>query len=417
MYLTQTNVIRYLSKEQYNMLREMCRYSNNLYNYGLYCIRQHYFNTKTFLAYESNYHVCKNNENYTMLQAGVSQQILRVVGRSFKSFFNLIKKAKGGDYRFQDIRIPHYRKKGDLFVLVLQKNSIAISNGFLKIPMSNEFRKSHSGKDILIPFPKRLEGKELKEVRILPCNNGRFFRIQYVYEQLTESLSLNANNMLGIDLGIDNLATCVPTNGTPFIMDGRKIKSINHRWNQEKARFQSISDKQGVKGGKTKRIYTITNKRNRRMNDQIKKTARYIINYCINNNIGTVVVGYNKGFKLSPSIGKINNQNLAQLPLGDLRLAVSYLCERYNMRYIEQEESYTSKSSYIDNDILPIYQPEQPYKGTFMGKRVYRGLYKSANGVTINADVNGALNILRKANGGTLPCRGFLANPKRIRLV
>ena len=209
-----------------------------------------------------------------MLQAGVSQQILRVVGRSFKSFFNLIKKAKGGDYRFQDIRIPHYRKKGDLFVLVLQKNSIAISNGFLKIPMSNEFRKSHSGKDILIPFPKRLEGKELKEVRILPCNNGRFFRIQYVYEQLTESLSLNANNMLGIDLGIDNLATCVPTNGTPFIMDGRKIKSINHRWNQEKARFQSISDKQGVKGGKTKRIYTITNKRNRRMNDQIKKTAR-----------------------------------------------------------------------------------------------------------------------------------------------
>ncbi|MBO7712183.1 MAG: hypothetical protein J6S85_01370 [Methanobrevibacter sp.] len=134
-------------------------------------------------------------------------------------------------------------------------------------------------------------------------------------------------------------------------------------------------------------------------------------------NIGTVVVGYNKDFKLSPSIGKINNQNFVQLPLGDLRLTVSYLCERYNMRYIEQEESYTSKSSYIDNDILPIYQPEQPYQGTFMGKRVYRGLYKSANGVTINADVNGALNILRKANGGTLPCRGFLANPKRIRLV
>lgn len=121
MYLTQTDIIRHLSKEQYNMLREMCQYSNNLYNYGLYCVRQHYFNTKTFLSYESNYHVCKENENYTMLQAGVSQQILRVVDRSFKSFFNLVKKAKGGDYRFQDIKIPHYRKKGDMFVLVLQK--------------------------------------------------------------------------------------------------------------------------------------------------------------------------------------------------------------------------------------------------------------------------------------------------------
>ena len=417
MYLTQTNVIRHLSKEQYNMLREMCRYSNNLYNYGLYCIRQHYFITNTFLPYESNYHVCKNNENYTMLQAGVSQQILRVVDRSFKSFFNLIKKAKCGDYRFQDIHIPHYRKKGDLFVLVLQKNSIAISNGFLRMPMSNEFRKSHSVKEILIPFPKRLEDKELKEVRILPCNDGAFFKIQYVYEQLTESLSLNASNMLGIDLGVDNLATCVPTNGTPFIMDGRKIKSINHRWNQERARLQSIADKQGIKGGKTHKIYTITNKRNRQVKDQMKKTARYIIDYCTQHDIGSVVVGYNKDFKLSPCIGKANNQNFVQIPLGDLRQSLSYLCELYGIYYIEQEESYTSKSSYIDNDVLPDYKPEQPYTGEFSGRRICRGLYKSCNGTVFNADVNGALNILRKASGGTLSCRGFLANPKRIRLV
>lgn len=115
-------------------------------------------------------------------------------------------------------------------------------------------------------------------------------------------------------------------------------------------------------------------------------------------------------------MGKINNQNFVQIPLGDLRQSLSYLCERYGMQYIEQEESYTSKSSYIDNDILPVYKLEQPYQGSFSGRRVHRGLYKSANGVTINADVNGALNILRKASGGTLPCKGFLANPQRIRL-
>ncbi len=417
MYLTQTNVIRHLSKEQYGMLREMCRYSNNLYNYGLFCVRQHYFNTKTFLPYESNYHVCKENENYKMLQAGVSQQILRVVDRSFKSFFNLIKKAKGGEYRFQDIKLPRYRKKGDMFVLVFQKNAITISNGFFKVSMSNEFRKSHSVKEILIPFPERLEGKEMKEIRILPCHDGAFFKIQYVYEQPIENCNLDVNNMLGIDLGVDNLATCVPTNGTPFIMDGRKIKSINHRWNQEKAWLQSVTDKQSIKGCKTRRISKITDKRNRQINDQIKKAARYIINYCLSNNIGTIVIGYNSEFKLSPCLGKQNNQNFVQIPLGDLRLTISYLCERYRMRYIEQEESYTSKSSYIDNDTLPIYQPEQPYTGTFSGKRIHRGLYKSADGITINADVNGALNILRKANGGTLPCRGFLANPKRIRLA
>ena len=416
MYLTQTDIIRHLSKEQYDMLREMCRYSNNLYNYGLYCVRQHYFDTKTFLPYESNYHICKENENYSMLQAGVSQQILRVVDRSFKSFFNLIKKAKGGDYRFQDIKIPHYRKKGGMFVLVLQKNSITISNGFFKIPMSNEFRKSHSIKEILIPFPERLKDKEIKEIRILPCHNGKFFKVQYVFEQPYEALNLNAENILGIDMGVDNLATCVPVNGTPFIMDGRKIKSINHRWNQEKARLQSVADKQGIKGGKTSRINIITDKRNRQVNDQIKKTARYIIDYCTKNDIGTIVVGYNKEFKLSPSIGKTNNQNFVQIPLGDLRLSLSYLCERYGIKYIEQEESYTSKSSYIDNDVLPVYKPEQPYTGTFSGKRICRGLYKAANGATINADVNGALNILRKANGGTLPCSGFLANPQRIRL-
>ena len=418
MYLTQTNVIRNLTKEQYSMLAEMCRYSNNLYNYGLYCIRQHYFDTKTFLSYESNYHICKENENYNMLQAGVSQQILRVVDRSFKSFFNLIKKAKVGDYRFQDIKIPHYRKKGGMFVLVLQKNAISIRNGYFKIPMSNEFKKSHTVKEILIPFPQRLNDKEIKEIRILPVHNGKFFKVQYVFEQPYEPKNLNLNNMLGIDLGIDNLATCVPTNGTPFIMDGRKLKSINQFWNKKKARLQSVADKQGIKGGNTGKIKAITDNRNNMVQDQIRKTARYIINYCIENDIGTVVCGYNKDFKRYSDIGDANNQKFVQIPLGDLRLNLKYLCERYGMQYIEQEESYTSKSSFLDNDVLPEYKAEQPFTGSFNGKRIHRGLYQSANGTLINADVNGAANILKKVSGSNIqPCPRLLASPQRIRLV
>lgn len=420
MYATQTNTLKGLSKEAYEAIAEMCRYANNLYNVGLYNIRQYYFQEKQFLTYESNYHACKENENYALLQAGVAQQILRVVDRSFKSFFNLVKKANNGEYRFQDIKIPHYRKKDRMFVLVLQKNAISIRNGKLKLPMSYAFKHQHEGLKVEIPFPNRIDPSTIKEVRILPCDfSGRYFKIQYVYTVQAEPKSLNEDNALGIDIGVDNLATCVPTNGTPFILNGRGIKSINHRWNKERARLQSIADKQGIKGGKTKRIYRITEKRNNQVKDAIRKAARYIVDYCILNDIGTIIVGYNKDFKRSVNIGRVNNQTFTNIPFGDLRSTIKNLCERYEIQYIEQEESYTSKSSFLDNDVLPEYNPEQPYKGKFSGKRIYRGLYQSANGTKINADVNGAANILRKANrfDSSILCQGFLANPQRIRLA
>lgn len=164
MYLTQSNVIRNLTKEEYATLREICQYSNNLYNVALYNIRQYYFQEKRFLKYEENYHVCKENENYGMLQAGVSQQILKVADRSFKSFFQLIKKAKSGEYRFKDIKMPHYREKGGMFNLILSTNAISIKDGFLTIPMSREFSRQHCHHKIKILFPKRLAGKTIKEV-------------------------------------------------------------------------------------------------------------------------------------------------------------------------------------------------------------------------------------------------------------
>ena len=417
-FAVQSNIIRGLTKKQYALLKEMCRYSNSLYNVALYNIRQHYFDTKKFLSYESNYHECKNNENYGLLQAGVAQQTMKVVDRSFKSFFNLLKKCKVGDYRYHDVRIPHYRKSGGLFNLVFSTNAIIIKNGFLYLPMSRDFRKLHPEvKEIKIAFPDRLKDATIKEVRILPCGNGRVFKIQYVYEVSEEPVVLNKDNILAIDLGIDNLATCVSTTGTPFIMDGRKLKSINHRWNKEKARLQSIAMKQGTKT--TNRIQRITEKRNNRVNDAIKKTARYIINYCIANEIGTLIVGYNADFKRNSNIGKVNNQNFVQIPLGNLRQQLEFLCWRCGIEYIEQEEAYTSKSSFLDKDVLPEYKPEQPYTGKFSGKRIHRGLYHSANGTIVNADVNGAANIMRKCKQNVnfdRLCNGLLASPCRIRL-
>ena len=301
-----------------------------------------------------------------------------------------------------------------MFVLVLSTNAISIKDGYLTIPQSREFSRLHSSKNIRIRFPKRLEGKKIKEVRILPVNNGQYYKIQYVYLQEEEPLPLDTNKALGIDLGIDNLAACIPSDGTPFIIDGRKLKSINRYWNKQKARYQGIADHQNIKGGKTKRICSLTVKRNNQVKDTIRKAVRYIINYCIDNNIGTLVIGCNEDFKRSTNLGKTNNQNFVQIPLGDLRQSLKYLCQRYGILYIEQEESYTSKSSYPDKDILPVYKAKQSYTG-FSGKRIHRGLYRTKDGTLINADINGVANILRKVNGYSfeLPDSG---HPLRIRL-
>lgn len=418
-FAVQSNVIRHLSKEQYQTLRELCQLSNNLYNVALYNIRQYFFNQKLFLTYESNYHECKDNENYTMLQAGVAQQTLKVADRSFKSFFNLLKKCKTGDYRYHDVKIPHYRKKGGYFNLILSTNAISVKNGYFKLPISREYRKAHPNmEDILIPYPDRLNDAELKEVRICPYDNGRYFKIQYVYLWYKEEVNVNPANIMAIDLGVENLATCTSNVGTPFIMDGRKLKSINQYWNKEKARLQSIAMKQGQRT--THRINHITAKRNNQVKDIIKKSARYIINNCIEHQIGTLIVGYNKDFKRSVNIGKVNNQNFVQIPLGDFRQQLEFLCWTYSIEYIEQEEGYTSKSSFIDNDILPEYKAEQPYLGRFSGKRIYRGLYQSADGTVINADVNGSANIGRKCKQNfTIEelSSGLLTSPKRIRVI
>lgn len=191
MFLTQSNQIRNLTKNEFAALHELCHISKNLYNVALYNIRQHYFTEKQFLCYEANYHVSKDNENYKLLQAGISQQILKVTDRSFKSFFNLMKKAKTGDYRYQDIKLPGYLKKDELFPLILSTNAIHIKNKYLILPTSREYRKLHPDTKIKIPFPERLADKKIKEVRIIPKHHGQFFHVEFVYESQPEEKNLN----------------------------------------------------------------------------------------------------------------------------------------------------------------------------------------------------------------------------------
>jgi IS605 OrfB family transposase len=390
MYLTQINVIRKLTKKEYFQLRELCFFSNCLYNVGIYNVRQKYFQEKTYLKFESNYHECKENENYKLLQSNMAQQTLRDVDEAFKSFFSTIDKVKSA-------RPPKYREKGGLYQLTIAGNSISTKDGYLTIPLSRTYSNILNNHKIKIKFPERLIGKKIKEVKIIPCYGGKFFKIAYCYEVEEENLNLNCENSLAIDIGLENLATCVTNFGTSFIMDGRKIKHINQKWIKRKAYLQAILMKQKQKQYFSNLIFRITQKRNNRVDDILKKTARYIINFCIANDIGTVICGYNSDFKREINFGSKTNQNFVQIPFAKLRNQIKNLCLRYGMKYIEQEESYTSKASFLDLDEIPVFDAEKPYTGSFSGKRIKRGLYRAKNGRIINADVNGAANILRKS--------------------
>lgn len=417
MYLTIKQQVKHLTKEEYNILRELCKTAKNLTNQAIYNIRQHYFQEKQYLKYEANYHELKCCENYKLLNSNMAQQTLKDTDEMFKSFFSLIKLAKQGKYNFRYIKLPNYLPKNGYSNLII--GQIRIKDNILTIPFSNTFKKKINKKiKIQIKIPSVLEDKKIKEIRIIPKFNARFFEIQYTYEIKEENIKLNTNNALAIDLGVNNLCTCVTNAGKSFIIDGRKLKSINQFFNKQNAKLQSIKDKQNIKR-QTKQQYLISRKRKNKINDYINKTCRYIINYCLANDIGTLVIGYNQSFQNKSNLGKRNNQIFTQLPFGKIREKLEYLCKRYNINYILQEESYTSKASFFDNDELPIYNADNPQTYEFSGKRIKRGLYQTKNNYRFNADCNGALNILRKSKAVDLTVlgrSGELDTPKRIRI-
>ena len=418
MHLTIKQQVKHLTKEEYNVLRELCRTAKNLTNQAIYNIRQQYFQEKQFLRYEANYYELKNCENYKLLNANVAQQTLKNVDTMFKSFFGLLKLAKQGKYNFKYIKLPNYLPKNGYSNLIIADFRIKKDNT-LTIPVSNAFKQKHGKIKIQIKIPTVLENKKIKQIQIIPKFNARFFEIQYIYEIQEEEIKLNTNNALAIDLGVNNLCTCVTNTGKSFIVDGRKLKSINQFFNKQNARLQSIKDKQNIKK-QTKQQYLISRKRKNRVDDYINKTCRYIINYCLINDIGTLVIGYNQSFQNKANLGKKNNQIFTHLPFGEIREKLEYLCKRYNINYILQEESYTSKASFFDNDELPIYNADNPQAYEFSGKRIKRGLYQTKNKYLFNADCNGALNILRKSKAVdlTVLCRrGELDTPKRIRIL
>ena len=415
MYLTLKQQVKHLSKKEFRNLKYLCHIAKNLKNQAIYNVRQYYFKNKKYLSYNENYKMLKNSENYKKLNSNMAQQILKEVDRSFKSFFGLLKLAKNGQYDNKKIKLPKYLAKDGFTTLVI--GFVRLKDDILIVPYSNSFRKTHQ--EVKIKLPPVLKGKKIKEIRIIPKQHSRYFEIQYIYKVEEVQRELNKNNALGIDLGIDNLCTCVTNAGVSFIIDGRKLKSINQHYNKTNAKLQSIKDKQKIEHI-TLRQKRIARKRNNRIEDYLSKAARIIVNYCLNSDIGRIVLGYDENFQRKSNIGSINNQNFVNIPYGKLRDKLIYLCKLYGIEFKLQEESYTSKASFFDGDKIPIYDKENLQEYIFSGKRIKRGLYQTSTGKLINADCNGALNILRKSKVVDLRVlynRGELNTPKRIRVV
>ena len=384
-------------------------------NEAIYLNRQYFFSEGKYFGYEKTYAILKASENYRILNSNMAHQSMKIVDGMFASFIALLRLVKKKQYDSRAVKLPNYLPKDGYAPLIIQQ--FTIRNQIFTLPYSKQYGAEHD--KISIKVPPILEGKKVKCIRIIPINDARFFEIQYIYEAVEAQRELDKQKALAIDFGLDNLMTCATSEGQTFIVDGRRLKAINQWYNKKNARLQSIKDKQ--KHGKkwTFRQRQLARKRKLRVNDYISKACRKVINHCLLDRIGVLVCGYNVTFQRDANMGRVNNQNFVNIPYGEIRQKLAYMCKLYGIEYVEQEESYTSKASFWDRDNIPVYNADNPQSYEFSGKRIHRGLYRTSTGFEFNADVNGALNILRKSNVVSLMglySRGGLATPLRIRM-
>ena len=355
---------------------KLCHISKNLYNEANYIIRQCFLKTGRWIRYNELNTLLGTSDSYKALPAQTTQQILILIDKNWKAFFKAIKDWKKHPKKFLERpRIPGYKKKDGEFMLIFTNQQVKIRDGWLILP----------GK-IGLKVKTRVK-ESLREVRLIPKGVG--YALEIIYEKTLEVVKRNKERIAGIDVGVRNLITLVNNIGEkPIVVKGGVVKSINQFYNKEKARLQSIYGKQGIKIGKKEKKLSV--KRERKINDFFHKVSKFVVEWCTEHGIGMIVIGRNENWKQRVEIGKINNQIFVQIPFTKLISQIAYKAEEESIEVKEQEESHTSRCSFLDNE--PVEHHEE-----YMGKRKSRGLFRSAKGVLINADVNAGYNIIRKA--------------------
>lgn len=411
------------NKQIESFLKFLCHIAKNLYNATLYYLRNNYFKKlKTPTSYELSQHM-KSNPNYQILDLWVS---IGIVTSALKGFNNFLKSCS---------KIPKYLPKQGYFPLITSKVNKVISNqnNIIKLPLSyqtesnrtfniayddplisNFINELHIKKSINVFFkiPAYINHKKINIFKVVPLLNGKKYMIQLTYSDTSvDKLSTcTEQNYMAIDLGVNNLATFIITNKNySGIIDGRYLKSINQFYNKQLSFLQARKPNQKIL---TTREELIILKRNRRINDYIYKAARYIINQALKLNVTEIIIGWINNFKNFNLSNKSTNQMFKEIPLVRFKNQLRYLCSLYNITYCEVDESYTSLCSFYDNELVKKHP-------TYLGKRIKRGLFLTHNNKIVNADINGALNILKKSKTElkslfTLLRNRGLAKPKRV---
>ena len=366
--------------KHYNLLNEFCYKSKNLYNYANYIIRQEFIKNGNWIRYNNLDKILKqegNNFDYkNMPLASCSQQCLKLLDKNWKSFFQSIKDYNQNPSKYLGRpKLPKYKPKNGRNILILTSQNCKIQKGIVKFP------KTFKG------FYLKTKVNKLQQVRIIPKDRSLVVEIVYKINDIVPML--DNNKYISIDLGLDNFVTVVNNCGLkPFVINGKGLKSINQYYNKQVSYYKSISKRMNGLDY-TNRISKITNKRNNKVDDFIHKASRYIVDYCRDNKINTIIIGNNKNWKQNSKMSKVVNQNFISIPYYKFIEKVKYKAEEIGINIIITEESYTSGTSFLDNE-LPI---KENYN---KNRRIHRGLFISNNNVRINADVNGAYQIMKK---------------------
>jgi putative transposase len=406
MQLAERHIIS-SNNSQYKEIDAISFLSKNLYNRANYIIRQEFINTSKekehgirenaiWLRYNQIQKQLQEDKDfdYYQLPTKVSQQVLMGLDKNWKSFFAAIHVwAKNPESFKGRPKLPRYKHKTEGRNMLIY-TAQAISKKELKNNIV-----LLSGTNIAIQTNKN----NIRQARIIP--KIKYYIIEIIYEKEVQQLGLNPDNIAGIDIGLNNLATVTSNlNVKPLLINGKPLKSINQYYNKKKALLQSF-----VGIGNSNKIATLTNKRNRKIDNYLHNSSRYIVNYLIKNDIGTLVIGKNKQWKNEINLGRVNNQSFVSIPHARLIKMIEYKCALIGIDIIITEESHTSKCSFIDFESIKHHD-------NYLGKRKYRGLFISKDNVKINADCNGSGNIIRKVfpNAFANGIQGVVVRPIRI---
>lgn len=380
-------------------VEDVCFKSARLYNFCNYYMRQsHFGHVQKFKEYELSKLLAEyNQEDYRNLPSQTSQQIIKLLFKNWKSFYKSIKDFKKNPSKYTGRpKPPKYRDKKGYSVAIFTSQQVKIKDGHIYFPKQTNIQ------------PLKTKVEKLQQVRVTP--KATCFVIEVVYESKIKNENLEQENFLSLDLGLNNLATSINNVGeTPFIINGKVLKSVNQMYNKMKSEFQSY-----VGIGTSNRMKKITRYRNNFIEDKLHKISRFVINYCVENNIGTIIIGKNKDWKRDINIGRVNNQKFTNIPHDKLIKKIEYKAELVGIKVILNEESYTSKIDHLINENMCRNEE-------YVGKRKHRGLFQSSTGKLINADVNGAIGIARKVFGDSCVYKivnsGLAFNPIKLNIV